>query len=214
MQDAPPTLRLVLWPSLLTLVLSCVRLAGEVLGWLPATSGGALHPLGIGWGMLVFGGWFGWRLARGGSAPRVARAWAWAWPLVALSTIVATVVLMFGPLREAAPSEANFVLLRGGVLTIAAVALAGATTMFMVWPRLAWTLLVYGLLARATVVAMTWLAKTNAWNTHYTKFGPSGFERDLEDTLVGASLAQFGVWVPLTIVAGTLAGVCCAGRRR
>ena len=53
---------------------------------------------------------------------------------------------------------------------------------------------------------LTWLAKHEGWDTHYTKFGPAGIERDLPGTLVSASIAQFGFWIPLTILGGTLAG--------
>ena len=99
------------------------------------------------------------------------------------------------------------------VLRLACCTTVLAALAFAVWPRLAATLLVYGLPARATVVALTWVAKTNGWDTHHVKFGPQAFEYDLEGTVVSASLAQFGVWVPLTIVFGTFAGSWFARRR-
>ena len=37
--------------------------------------------------------------------------------------------------------------------------------------------------ARIGVVAQAWFAKTNGWNTHYTKFGPAGIERPMDDTM-------------------------------
>ena len=61
--------------------------------------------------------------------------------------------------------------------------------------------------------ALTWLAKSEGWNTHYTKFGPQGFERDLPSTLASASLAQLGMWVPLTVVFGCVVGTLFARRR-
>ena len=73
MPTSASTFRLLLWPSLLTLALSLARVTAEVKGWLPPTSGGALHPLGITWCVFVFGAWFGWRLLRAGSQPRVRR---------------------------------------------------------------------------------------------------------------------------------------------
>lgn len=212
MTAASPTLRLLLWPSLLTLVLSVARLVGEVQGWLPPTSGGALHPLGIVWCVFVFGAWFGWRLLRAGLGPRVRRPWAWA--LVALLAFAGTVMWRFRPFLGAGTDDATFQQLRTAVLVIVSVVLAAGALMFVVWPRLAWLMLLYGLLARGTVVALTILAKQRGWNTHYTKFGPSGIERDMGDTIVSASVAQFGGWVPFTIVGGVLAGSVVAAARR
>lgn len=211
MSSSPSTFRLLLWPSIVTLVVSITRLVAEVQGWLTNVSGGRLVPLGITWCVFVFGGWFGWQLSRTGSPPRVARAWLWA--LLALLAGMGTAMWGFRPLLAADQSEATFALVRQAVLAAAAVTIVGALAMFYVWPRLAWTLLLYGLGARATVVAITWLAKSQGWNTHYTKFGPPGIERDMHDTLVSAGIAQFGFWVPFTIVGGSLAGALLAKRR-
>ena len=60
MTAAPSTFRSLLWPSVVTFALSVARLVAEVQGWLPPTSGGALHPLGIVWCVFVFGAW-SWR---------------------------------------------------------------------------------------------------------------------------------------------------------
>lgn len=211
MSKDPSTLRLLLWPSLVTLAISGARLAGEASGWLTTASGGRLLPLGITWCIFVFGGWFGWRLARAGSLPRV--AWPWAWALVALLAAVGTAMWGFRPLLAADRSDATFALVRQAVWHAAIVTGAGALLMFHVWPRLAGTLLLYGLGARATVLAFTWLAKHQGWDTHYTKFGPPGIERDgMADTMLGAALAQCGFWVPFTVVGGMLAGALCARR--
>jgi hypothetical protein len=141
--------------------------------------------------------------------PRVRRAWLWA--LVAGLAIVATMAWRMQSLLHAERSEETFALLRTCVLTISVVAIAGACAMFFVWPRLAGTLLLYGLIARATVVAITWFVKVQDWHLHYVKFGPPGIEREsVQETVVSASLAQFGMWVPFTIVLGTLVGTLFA----
>lgn len=72
-----PLLRLIFWPSLVTLLVSIARLVAEVQGWTTTMSGGSGALLGITWLVFVFGGWFGWRFGRAGSAPRVRRAWLW-----------------------------------------------------------------------------------------------------------------------------------------
>jgi hypothetical protein len=60
-------------PAVVTLGVTLLRLVGELQGWSPALfsreagGGGAL--VGISWLVLVFGAWFGWKLARAGSGP-------------------------------------------------------------------------------------------------------------------------------------------------
>jgi hypothetical protein len=201
----PPTIaRLILWPSALTLLLSLARLVGEVQGWLPPTSGGALHPLGITWCIFVFGAWFGWRLQRAGAGPRVRRPWLWA--LLAFLALAGVVAWQFRPFVGTAADPTIFPQLRRAVIVIVSVAVPLGAAMFVLWPRLAWTMLLYGLGARATVVVLTIVAKQQGWTTHYTKFGPGGIERDMTDTLVSAAFAQLGGWVPITILGGVLAG--------
>lgn len=208
----PLLLRLVLWPSVLTLLISIARLVTQVEGMTPTASGGGGVLLGITWLVFVFGGWFGWRLSRAGSAPRVRRAWLWA--LLTFLLMAGTVAWRFSQVDRGDTSEAAFAALRVHVGIGAGVAVLMALLQFVLWPRLATVLLVYGLCARVPVVALTWLAKHNGWDTHYTKFGPAGIERDMTETVLSASLAQFGFWVPFTIVAGTVVGCLVGGRRR
>ena len=62
--------RLVLWPALLTLAVTLLRLVGELRGWSPEyfsrLPGGGLSPLGITWLAPLVGFYFGWRLERAG----------------------------------------------------------------------------------------------------------------------------------------------------
>ena len=64
----PPVLRLVLWPALLTLAVTLLRLVGELRGWSPEyfsrLPGGGLSPLGITWLAPLVGLYLGWRLQR------------------------------------------------------------------------------------------------------------------------------------------------------
>jgi hypothetical protein len=208
------TLRLLLWPTLITLVVSVLRLVLEVQGTVSPQTGGAFHPLGITWLVFVFGAWFGWRLSRSGSAPRLGMAPLWS--LLALLALVGAAMWQFGGVDRTVQTEAEFEKLRGAVLTVVAIASAVALLTFAIWTRLAFTLLLYAIPARLTVLVLTWLAKVNEWDTHYTKFGPAGIQRDLGNTLTSASLAQLGFWIPFTIVAGGLAGSLAGllGRRR
>ncbi|MFN3243517.1 MAG: hypothetical protein ACE37K_18580 [Planctomycetota bacterium] len=205
------TLRLILWPSLITALVSTARLVAEINEWVPPRSGGALHPLGISWLAIVFGAWFGMQLRREGSTPRI---WpAWPWSLIGFAAIVASVGWQFGPLLEADQSEETFAKLRVAVLTLAGIASTLMVGMFVLWPRLALTMLCYAIPARALVVVFTLLAKQMEWDTHYTRFGPTGIERDLPSTMLSTAIAQGGFWVPWTVTAGFLLGAMF-GRKR
>jgi hypothetical protein len=211
-KDSPPSiLRLILWPTLVTLLVNAARLVAEQQGWSTTVSGGAGFWLGITWLAFVFGGWFGWRLRRAGSTPTLRPAWVWS--LVALLAIAGTAVWQFSQIDLKNSSPDAMPPLRSAVLTIVAVAIPMALLQFVVWRRLAAAMLLYGLVARATVVGLTWLAKSNGWDTHYTKFGPGGIQVDMNATMVSATIAQFGFWVSFTIVGGVLAGAIVAGRR-
>lgn len=208
----PFPLRLVLVPSLITLVVSVARISCELGGIVNATSGGGASPLGITWLVVVFGAWFGWRLAREGEAP--SRRFAWAWSLVAVFLLVAMVAVRMGGLDPEDRSEAAYVVLRQQVLVVTGVALVLAFLQVRVWSRLALALFVYGLGARLTVVAIAIAAKLSGKDTHYTKFGPAGIERDLGDTIASVALSQLGFWVGFTVVVGSLAGNVAAAMVR
>lgn len=213
MNESPPAiLPLILWPSVVTLLVSVARLVAEVQGWTTTASGGRFAWLGISWLAFVFGGWFGWRLGRAGSMPSVPRAWLW--PLLAFLLIAGTAAWRFRQIDMKDSTPAAMPPLRTAVWIIIGVAVPMALLQFMVWRRLAATMLLYGSLARVTVIGLTWLAKDRGWDTHYTKFGPGGVEVDMADTMASATTAQLGFWVPFTIVAGTLVGAIVGGRRR
>lgn len=205
-------LRLVLWPVLLTLVVNVLRLVLQVQGVVGTGSGGGGALVGITWLIFLFGGVLGWRIART-HPPR----WrpAWLWTLLALIAILVTVILGFSGIDRVDQSEEGFQKLRQTVLIGCGVAILMALFCAAVWPRLAGAMLLYALPTRATVLVLTWLAKSNQWDTHYTKFGPSGIEREsMSETLVSAGAAQFGFWVPFTVVGGCLAGAVAGALRK
>lgn len=205
------TLRLILWPTLITALVSAARLVAEVQGWISPRSGGALNPLGISWLAFVFGGYFALRISRLGSRPR--RYPAWPWCVGAFLLIVVSIGWQFGPLLEADQSDETFQRVRGAVLILAVIATTMTIVDFTIWPRLAVTLLCYAVPTRAIVVGITYLAKRNEWHTHYTKFGPPGIELDMSNTMLSATIAQGTFWIPWTIVAGFVAGSFFGKRR-
>ncbi len=201
---SPSLLSLVLWPAVITTLVSVARVWAEVSGRLDAASGGGGAWLGITWLIFVFGAWFGWRLARGGDAPRLRPAALWY--VAGLAAVIGTFAFLAKDADLNDTSEAGQQALRSIAQTIAVVALAAAAASLLIWTRLGLALFVYGLCARLVVLGITWLAKVRGWDTHYTKLGPAGFETDLARTLEATSVAQLGFWVPFTVLAGGLCG--------
>jgi hypothetical protein len=211
MTDAKTTtLRLIAIPTVLTLGVNIARLWLEVNGTINSESGGGGALLGISWLMFLFGAWFAFRLRRLGSAPRVAKSFLL--PLIAAVAFMGAAAMTFASSPEGADVPMDE--MRSAVSLLAAVCCGGALLCFVAWPKLSWTLLLYAIPARLTVLALTWLAKDQGWDTHYTKFGQQGQQTDLQGTMTGASIAQLGIWVPLTVILGSLTGCVLFGRKK
>ena len=98
-KKASSVLVAILIAAVLSLIVSLVRLYGEVQGWAPTIfsteAGGGGSPLGITWLVLVFGFWFGRRLARDGSRPR-STLLAFVLPIVGIVITMVTFMLVLG----------------------------------------------------------------------------------------------------------------------
>lgn len=221
MNHEPPSLRsLVFVPAILTLLVTVLRLVGELEGWSPLlfgtpNAGGDGAILGISWLIFVFGLGFGVRVQR--SRAGLAR------PGKTLLLSLVPIGLMFGgialfqalglvlmPTPEA-PGEPQ------GLPWFFLIAGVAAPVSLVVWPRVGVALLVYAFLARLPVVAVTWLALERGWDTHHVKLPPE-FTAPPADELFGVlSIAQVTIWPVLTVVLGTAMaglGALLAGTRR
>jgi hypothetical protein len=202
-------LRLAWVPALVTLVVTLLRLTGELLHWSPSLfnrdpgGGGAL--VGIVWLIFLFGIYFALRVAAAGEPP-AALGPAFGWPALgfALNTVVFVAALSLLPTNPVAQLGLFSV---GSWLAIW-VARRG-------WPGLWRVLLVYGVLARIPVVVVMFLSIFGGWDTHYAKprpdfpaMGPWGL------FFWTALLPQLGIWIYLTVVFGMLMGAATLGIRR
>lgn len=209
----PGIFALVLWPALLTLAVTIVRLLGEVNGWSPAVfgtpeAGGGKAWVGISWLIFVFGLWFGFRLQRTGRGPK-ARGKALLVALLAIGVLfggmkglqAAGVMWLPDADHPGEPKGFEWMLALLGAACLVAV---------FAFPRAALVLLVYGVLARLPVVVVTWIAfgKTE-WNTHYTKIPPFFTNIAEADRLSFLLMPQATFWPGLTIVMGT--AMACLG---
>ena len=196
--------KLVLIPALLTLAVTLLRLVAEFDDWGPLLAnedgGGPGALIGIVWLTFVFGGYFGYVLARHGAAPakpgRVVGV-----SLLGLAMTIAVIASFF--LIVGGPEHAfpHIVFING------AASIAAAWLVYRAWPALGRATLLYGLLARLPIIVITCIAVPAAWGTHYEKFGPGeGLEYSTAAKLLFLNTAQLIVWIPWTMVFGGVAG--------
>jgi hypothetical protein len=208
--------RAALPPALIALAVTLLKLAGELRGWsetwfsretgglVPASALGWI--VGITWLALPFGAWFAWRLARAGSPkPRAGRA---------VPIAVVALVVLYGGGRLLSVVRIGF---PAFLLAIWAVAVLAAVVAWRAWPALGRVLLAYGVLSRAVVAIVMFLAMRGQWGTHYD-YADSPGVREMSFWTAYVSLAfvpQLVFWVGYTIVLGMLAGtvvVAATGR--
>lgn len=207
MDGKPPRiLSLVLIPALITLALTVLRLVAELRDWDPllagneAGGGGAI--LGISWLIFVFGLWFGIRLQRGGGGP-ASPGRALALSLLAIAVLIGGFLacqaagLIWIPDAEH-PGEPR------GTPYFVGLMVLGVLIALVAWRRAALTLLVYAILARVPVLALTWLAVENGWDTHYVKLAPGFPPPPAGELFTFLATPQVTFWPTATILLGTV----------
>ncbi len=207
----PRVLALVLWPVILTLAVTLVRLVGELRGgspaWFSRLPGGGLAIVGIAWLAPFVGAYFGWCLTRAGvRSPGVATVAGW--PAGALLLGLA---IGYGLERVAQPSWTGTLVLWAGVAVLVAM------MSFVTWPALGWPLLVYAASARLAVAFVMAFAIWKGWGTHYDAL-PPGFPGlpPMARWLWTGLLPQTTIWIAFTLavgMTGAAAGVWLASRR-
>jgi hypothetical protein len=184
-----------------TLGVTLVRLAGELLRWSPSTfsrlPGGGLSPLGITWLAPLVGFYLGWRLCRAGvPSPPPVRTLGVPAAALALGFLLATLAE-----RLLKPSwTATFALWAAAAVAVAAVA-------FAAWPALGRPLLAYAYAARVPVAAVMALAIWGGWGTHYDLPPPAFPQMPLFRRWVWIALVPQGtIWVAWTMATGAVFG--------
>lgn len=213
MEPKPPgVLSLVLWPALLTLAVTILRLVGELQGWpvwLAGTAaGGDNAVLGISWLIFVFGLWFGLKLQRAGKGPRR--------PGIALVVAIVGIAVVFGGMAALQamdlvwfPDEQHPGEPRGTLWFFVAMA-AGCAVVAVAWPRAALVTLVYAVLARLPVVVVTWIALGQPdWHTHYTQVPQFFLGIEESERAAFLLLPQITFWPAITVLFG--AAMACLG---
>lgn len=205
---AVPVKDLILVPSLITLAITLLRLVGELQNWSPAlfsrAAGGGGAVVGISWLIVVFGAYFGWRLAQMGHAPASAGKVAG----IALLIVLGVGIAAFGVGRVAG-QNAMF-----GVFVLASIAAVALTK--ALWPELWRTLLAYAFAARIPVVLVMLVAIFGNWGTHYDVAPPNfpdTYSPFVKWVLIGL-VPQMTIWIYMTVLGGLFFGGLAAAAAR
>ena len=199
--------RLIFVPALITLSVTLLRLAGELMHWsktfFSAEPGGGLAIIGITWLAPVFGVYFALKLiAAGEGPPRAGRA-------VGLALWGVAIVFIGFYLAPRVQARTSFEVLLIYVWTVMSV---GAALQYPGWPQLFKVLAAYGYAARIPVVIVMFLAFYGNWGTHYDAL-PSGVT--LNYGFWGKFLwlgffPQLILWVAYSILFGAFFGTIVA----
>lgn len=201
---------LIVIPAVITLAVTLLRLAGELLHWSPlffsTAPGGGGALVGISWLVPVFAIYFGVKLARAGQAPRRA--------LRDAGLLVLGIVLL-----PAAGFVATAAGLKGHplrlLLVFAAVAVATLLLALQTWPALSRTLLAYAFAARVPVALLMLFAILGNWGTHYDAVAPDfPALAPLTKWLWIGLLPQLTIWIWFTVVIGGLFGLAAGAIAR
>jgi hypothetical protein len=195
---APPSLlSLLLWPTLITLAVTALRVVGELREWSPRyfsrVPGGGLAIVGITWLVPAVGAWLGWRLARAGVRGPTLQGLV-GWPAASLAVGLA---MGYGFEWLVNPDWYGTLALWGVVAVVV------GTVSFATWPALGKPLLLYAFAARLPVAAVMALGIWRLWGTHYD-LPPPGFPREmpLQRWLWTGLLPQTTIWIAFTLAVG------------
>lgn len=203
---------LILVPALITLAVTAVRLAGELLHGpqilFNSDAGGAWAVVGIVWLVPVLGVYFGLKLAAKGRGPATVGRGLAAVGSALLGLLIVVVCTHVGSQLKI---QQNFC---GRLVYIWIVVLVAALVTFPGWPALFRTIAAYAYAARVPVAIVMFFAFWRDWGTHYDAVladMPEGLGLMAKYLWLGF-FPQLIFWVGLTILVGmffgSLAGVC------
>jgi len=211
---------LVRIPAVITLVVTVLRLVGELAGWNDslfsniAPNAEEWKPgwVGISWLMPIFGFWFGFRLRRSTAEPE-RRGRALLLILIAIGVLAGGMwglielglVTMPGADNAGEPSGLGFML---------AVFLIAIVIGLAAWWRLGRVMLLYAILARIPVIVVTYFAVHYEWDTHYNKPPPGLAPQQGDELFLMLAAPQATFWIVLTVLTGGLTGCIAAAVTR
>jgi hypothetical protein len=203
-------MQLILVPSMITLLITLLRLVGEMKGWsevfFKRSAGGFGALVGIAWLVPVFGIYFALKLAKMGFEPRGA--------LRAVGIVLVALVVEIGVGLVPMIFHGDY---RAQLGFMALGALIGIPIAITAWPALGKTLLAYGLAARVPVIVIMFLAIRGNWGTHYDVAPPDFPALPVMQKFFWIGLLpQATLWIAYTVLFGIIFGALAyaVGRRR
>jgi hypothetical protein len=194
--------RLIMVPAVITLVVTILRLIGELQGWpkpwFSTAPGGGGAIVGISWLPIIFGPYFALKLAGAGDGP-TSNGKAIGLAFAGLPVLVLGGFMLFKGEEGRG----------GGILAVLGflVMLAAAFIPWVAWRALGTTLLAYAFAARIPVLIVMFIAMRAGWTTHYSAIDPrlahAPFWRQFIDE---ALLPQMFLWIGYTVVVGAIFG--------
>ena len=195
--------KLILTPALITLIVTLLRLTGELAGWSSTffnrEAGGGNAVVGIIWLIPVFGIYFAWQLA---AASQIEAS---GFRIIGFSALGLAILILvygiagslFGPYSPA---------------TVVLSALGAIVATFAVRPgsfRLFSVLAAYALAARIPIAIVMFFAITGKWGTHYDLV-PAEFPEmgNSAKWVFAGLLPQMTIWIAFTVsLGGIFAGL-------
>ena len=192
--------RLILVPALITLVITLLRLTGELLHWpaplFSSAEGGGAAIIGITWLPFIFGPYFAARLLKRDERPT-------SFVTTIFFAVLGILILGCGGLMVFTPMGSFTGHVALGMLLM----VLAATLQFIPWKPLARTLIAYAYAARIPVVIVMFFAMQYHWGTHYdavpAEFATLPFWPKY--LLLGIA-PQLVMWIVYTMTIGTLFG--------
>ncbi|HJQ22586.1 MAG TPA: hypothetical protein VKA60_01635 [Blastocatellia bacterium] len=194
--------KLILIPAVITLVVTLLRLVGELQHWSPKlfnpAPGGPGALVGISWLPLIFGIYFAVKLIQAGDGPASAGR-------ALLFVVIGAAVGIGGAILWSRFSPGFYGQLLVGCLMIL---VAGAIA-YSGWPALGKVLVAYALAARIPVLILMYFAMRGNWGTHYDAVppeAPAELQQFGPKFLWLAVLPQLTLWIGFTLLSGGLTG--------
>lgn len=197
--------KLIAVPAVITLVVTILRLVGELqhwpMPWVSNAGGGGGAIIGISWLPIIFGPYFAWKLAADGDAP------ASSGKAIGMSAVGLVVLILGGAAFFIGfTKHMTPLILLGFVLELASAFL----------PRLGWrsfgnALVAYAFAARIPVLVVMYIAMSanggQGWGTHYDVAAPGFVVTSFAQKFIDlAVLPQMSLWIGWTAVIGGLLG--------
>jgi len=192
--------RLIMYPALITLGITLLRLVGELLHWsgvlFNRTAGGGAAIIGISWLPIIFGPYFAVKLFDRNLKPASLTK-------TILFALAGFVVLLCGGIVAFAP----VIHFSGHILVGLLIMVAAAALQYLPWRELAQTMISYAYLARVPVVIVMFFAMLGHWGTHYDAVPPPFDQLPFGTKFLYLAVApQLIMWVVYTMTLGAFVG--------